>query len=119
MISVLIITKNDEDVIGDCINSVKELADEIIVVDGGSEDDTVEVAEKLGAEVVKNTFKDFSDQRDLALSLAKNEAEIELNLPITTEKGLKLDDILQPRFQPESQFAVLQDNRRRRDAPLA
>ena len=73
MISVLIITKNDGDVIGDCIKSVKDLADEIIVVDGGSEDDTIEVAEKLGAKVVKNPFKDFSDQRNLAMSLAKNE----------------------------------------------
>ncbi len=73
MISVLIITKNDGDVIGDCIKSVKKLADEIIVVDGGSEDESVEISEKLGAKVVSNPFKDFSDQRNLALSLAKND----------------------------------------------
>jgi len=73
MISVLIIAKNDGDVISECIKSVKDLADEIIVVDGGSEDNTIEVSEKLGARVVKNPFKDFSDQRNLALSLAKNE----------------------------------------------
>lgn len=73
MISVLIITKNDGDVIGDCINSVKDLADEIIVVDGGSDDNTVEISEKLGAKVAKNPFKDFSDQRNLAASLAKND----------------------------------------------
>lgn len=73
MISVLIITKNDWDVIADCIKSVKDLADEIIVVDGGSEDNTIEVSEMLGARVVKNTFRDFSDQRNLALSLAKKD----------------------------------------------
>ncbi|OGH16040.1 MAG: hypothetical protein A3C30_00710 [Candidatus Levybacteria bacterium RIFCSPHIGHO2_02_FULL_40_18] len=73
MISVLIITKNDGDVIGDCIKSVKDLADEIIVVDGGSEDNTVEISEKLGAKVVRNPFKNFSDQRNLALSLAKGD----------------------------------------------
>ncbi len=59
MISVLIIAKNDEDVIEAAIKSVKDLADEIIVVDGGSVDKTVEVAEKAGAKVVKNEFKNF------------------------------------------------------------
>jgi glycosyltransferase involved in cell wall biosynthesis len=73
MISVLIITKNEGDVIEDCIKSAKGLADEIIVVDGGSQDNTIELSEKLGARVVKNTFKNFSDQRNLALSLAKND----------------------------------------------
>ena len=70
MISVLIITKNDEDVIADCIKSVRDLADEIIVVDGGSNDRTPELAEKLGAKVVKNKFKDFSDQRNFAATFA-------------------------------------------------
>lgn len=72
MISVLIITKNQEDVIEDCIKSVKDLADEIVVVDD-SIDKTASLAEKLGAKVVKNKFKNFSDQRNLAATLAKNE----------------------------------------------
>jgi len=73
MISVLIIAKNEEDVIGDAIKSVRELADEVVVIDGGSEDKTVEIAEKLNARVVKNKFKDFSDQRNLAASVAKGD----------------------------------------------
>mgnify|MGYP001567050567 FL=1 len=73
MISVLIISKNDGDVIGDCIKSVKDLADEVIVVDGGSQDKTIEISEKFGPKVVKNAFRNFADQRNLALSLAKNE----------------------------------------------
>jgi len=73
MISVLIITKNDEEVIADAIASVKDLASEIVVVDGGSKDDTVKVAEKSGAKVVKNEFRDFSDQRNLAATFAHEE----------------------------------------------
>ncbi len=69
-ISVLIIAKNDEDVIEKAIMSVKDLADEIVVVDGGSSDKTIEVAEKAGAKVVKNEFKNFADQRNLAATFA-------------------------------------------------
>ncbi|MBI2621380.1 MAG: glycosyltransferase family 2 protein [Candidatus Levybacteria bacterium] len=72
MISVLIITKNEEDIISDCIKSVKELADEVVVVDD-STDSTSEIAEKLGAKVIKNEFKNFSDQRNYALKLVQNE----------------------------------------------
>ncbi len=72
MISVLIISKNEGKTIADCINSVKNLAGEIIVVDD-STDDTSKIAEKLGAKVIENKFKNFSDQRNFAASLAKNE----------------------------------------------
>ncbi len=72
MISVLIITKNEEEVIEDCIKSTAEIADEIVVVDD-SADKTPEIAERLGAKVVKNEFKNFSDQRNLALKHAKND----------------------------------------------
>ncbi|HVZ67430.1 MAG TPA: glycosyltransferase family 2 protein [Patescibacteria group bacterium] len=71
MISLLIITKNEEDVIEDAIKSAKGFADEIIVVDD-STDKTPEIARKLGARVIENKFKDFSDQRNLAASAAKH-----------------------------------------------
>lgn len=73
MISVLIIARNEEDVIEDAIKSVKDLADEVVVIDGGSTDKTTEIAEKLGARIVKNKFKNFSDQRNLAASVAKGD----------------------------------------------
>lgn len=72
MISVLIITKNEEEVIEECIKSVKDLADEIIVVDD-STDGTAQIAEKLGARVIKNKFKDFSQQRNFAVPQAQGE----------------------------------------------
>lgn len=71
-ISVLIITKNSEDVVGDAIESVKDLADEVIVLDGESTDDTKKISEKFGARVVVNKFKNFSEQRNLAIALAKS-----------------------------------------------
>ena len=50
-ISLCLIAKNEEEVIGRCIESVIDIIDEIIVVDTGSTDKTIEVAEKYGAKV--------------------------------------------------------------------
>jgi glycosyltransferase involved in cell wall biosynthesis len=72
MISVLIISKNEEDTIKGCILSVKSLASEIIVVDDSS-DKTSQIAKSLGARVVRNKLEDFSKQRNLASSYAKFE----------------------------------------------
>jgi len=51
-ISVAIATFNEEKNIGPCLESVRQLADEIVVVDGGSTDKTVEIAKKYGAKVI-------------------------------------------------------------------
>ena len=51
-ISVAVATFNEEKNIGPCLESVRQLADEIIVVDGGSTDKTVEIAKKYGAKVI-------------------------------------------------------------------
>jgi len=50
-ISVAIASFNEEKNIKRCLNSVRQLADEIVVVDGGSQDKTVEIAKKCGAKV--------------------------------------------------------------------
>jgi glycosyltransferase involved in cell wall biosynthesis len=72
MISAVILTKNEENMIADCIESVKALASEIIVVDSYSTDRTVEIAEHLGATVFQNKFEDFSTQRSFGLKHSKN-----------------------------------------------
>ena len=73
MLSVIILTKNEEDVIKDCIESIKEVADEIIVVDSQSSDNTVEIAKKLGAKVYDHRFVDFAEQRNFAFSKSKGD----------------------------------------------
>lgn len=50
-LSVAIATFNEEKNIGDCLRSVKEIADEMVIVDGTSTDHTVEIARELGAKV--------------------------------------------------------------------
>ena len=72
-ISVFIICKNEEDRIGASIKSVTGWTDEIIVVDSGSTDKTVEIAQKAGAtKVVFNEWKGYGPQKNFAQGLCKN-----------------------------------------------
>lgn len=52
ILSVVLAVFNEEENLPDCLKSVKGLADEIVVVDGGSQDKTVEIAKKYGAKVI-------------------------------------------------------------------
>ncbi len=68
------IVKNEENHLPGCLESVKDIVDEIVVVDTGSEDSTIDIAEKYGAAV--HEFKwcnDFSKARNYALSKSKSE----------------------------------------------
>ncbi len=69
-ISVVIITKNEEKNIGRCIDSVKSVADEILVLDSFSNDQTVAIATERGAIVRQEKFAGYIEQKNRALSLA-------------------------------------------------
>ena len=70
-VSAILITKNEESCLASCLESLKGCVDEIVVVDTGSTDSTVRIAEKFGATI--GTFEwvhDFSAARNAALELA-------------------------------------------------
>lgn len=73
MISTVVITKNNENKIKDCLESVKSLSGEILVIDGGSTDKTVEVARRYGARIIKQVGRGYSDWRNQGLKNAKGE----------------------------------------------
>jgi glycosyltransferase involved in cell wall biosynthesis len=72
-ITANIITLNEENNIKECINSLKEVCDEIIVVDSNSTDNTVAIAESLGAKVVLQNYLGDGPQKNVVLSHAKYE----------------------------------------------
>jgi glycosyltransferase involved in cell wall biosynthesis len=72
MISIIIITLNEEKHIARCIESVG-WANQIIVVDSGSKDNTVKIAKSLGAEVYETDWPGYGPQKQRALELAKHE----------------------------------------------
>jgi glycosyltransferase involved in cell wall biosynthesis len=66
-ISVTVITLNEEGSIAKCLTSVKNFADEIIVVDSGSKDKTVEISRQMGAKVYSRVFDNYANQKNYAL----------------------------------------------------
>lgn len=73
-ISACLIAKNEEKVIARCIESYRTAVNEIIVVDTGSTDKTVEIAKSLGAKVFYfNWVDDFSAAKNYAISKAKGD----------------------------------------------
>lgn len=69
-LSVVIITMNEERNIGRCLASVKSIADEIVVVDSGSSDNTQKIAEREGARFYFHPFEGHIEQKNYALSKA-------------------------------------------------
>ncbi len=71
LISLCVITRNQEELLEACLNIGRSIADEIIVVDFGSMDKTKEIAKKFTAKVYDAPWnKDFSAVRNLALAQA-------------------------------------------------
>ncbi|MBU0579436.1 glycosyltransferase family 2 protein [Patescibacteria group bacterium] len=80
MISVVLATHNEEQNIKRCLESVKDFADEIIIVDGSSTDKTREKARKLGAKVIKTTNKsNFHINKQMAMDRAKGDLVLQLD----------------------------------------
>ena len=71
-ISAIVIAKNEENRLADCLDSLS-FCDEIIVVDNGSEDRTVEIAERMGTKVFNLKSDDFSELRNYGLRKAKGD----------------------------------------------
>lgn len=73
-IAVCMIVKNEEKWLEQCLNSVKNLADEIIIVDTGSIDNTKKIAKKFTDKIFDYEWKnDFSDARNFSISKANSD----------------------------------------------
>lgn len=96
-ISVFIIAKNEADRIPTVIRAVRDWVDEVIVVDSGSEDDTVAVSESLGARVVFNSWCGYGPQKVFAEGLCRNawllnlDADEEISRELATEMRALFD----------------------------
>jgi hypothetical protein len=97
-LSAIVIAKNEAGNIGECLESLA-FCDERIVVDSGSSDDTVRIAESRGAKVVQHAFEGFGAQKNFALSLAQGEWVLSLDADERVSRELA-DEIMQAIARP-------------------
>lgn len=93
-ISAVILTKNEEDNIVDCIEKLS-FCNEIIVIDDNSTDRTVEIAKNQGVKIIKHPLdNNFSQQRNFALTKAKCDWILFIDADERVSKQLK-EEIIQ------------------------
>ena len=92
-ISAVIITFNEEKNINNCIVSLKEVVDEIVVVDSFSTDGTEEICRQNDVKFVQHAFDGYVQQKNRALDLASNNHVLSLDA----------DEVLSPELQQSVQ----------------
>jgi len=78
-ISIIIISRNEEKMIEDCLKSVT-WADEIILVDAKSTDKTIQIAENYTKNIFEKEWEGFSSQKEFALSKTKNDLVLSIDV---------------------------------------
>ncbi len=94
-LSVFIIAKNEADRVPLTIGSVRDWVDEVLVIDSGSDDDTVKVAEFMGAQVTFNEWKGYGPQKVFGERLCRNDWILNLDADeeITPELAREIQDL--------------------------
>lgn len=96
-ISVVLAVYNEETNLKSCLESVKDLANEIVIVDGGSTDKTLDIAKDFGAKIIEtNNPPNFHINKNKAIDGAKEDWILQLDA----------DEILTPQLVEEIKKAV-------------
>lgn len=103
-LSVGIITFNEENRIGKTLDSIKEIADEIIIVDSESSDRTVEIAKAKGAKVFVEKWKGYGSQKNSVLEKCKGEWILLIDADEVISPALKekISEVIQKNSETEA-----------------
>lgn len=101
-LSVVLATYNEQDNIGKCLESVKSLADEIVVVDGSSQDHTRKIAKSFGARVIKTANRPmFHTNKQMAIDAAKGDWILQLDA----------DEVIDPELVEEIKKVITKNSK--------
>jgi len=103
-LSICIVAQNEERNLARVLQSVQTIADEIVVVDGGSTDRTAEIARSCGSRLFKRPFTNHADQKNYAASLASHDWIFLLDAD--EELSSELNESIQNWKARDPQFAV-------------
>jgi|SRR5581483_2652938 len=104
-ISAIVLTKNEEAMIADCIDSLS-FCDEIIVVDLQSIDKTIEIAKRMGAKTVLTNLESFSARRNLGAKTSKYKWILYVDADERVCKELQQEIITSVLSKKESPFSA-------------
>lgn len=110
-ITAIILTKNEEINIGDCINSIKDMVKRIVVIDSFSTDRTIEIAKELGAEVYQHPFENYARQYMYGVEIANASTmwtlRIDADERLTDESASELKDLCDKNMETDVAGIVL------------
>jgi len=94
-LSVVVLTKNAEDSVGACLESVK-WADEIVIVDGFSADKTVEICRGYTDKIISSEFKGFAEERNKGIDKAGGDWILQLDADevVTPQLAKAIDEAM-------------------------
>lgn len=104
-ISVVIICQDEEDNIARCIRSVQSISDDIIIVDSGSTDHTIEIAKDLGARIFQCEWEGYGKSKNYGNSKAKHDWILSIDADECLDKKLT-QTILNTPLQKNSIYQV-------------
>ncbi len=113
MLSVLICAKNEAHNLKDCVSSVS-FADEVVIIDDFSEDNSVDVAEKLGCRVIQRAMNgDWSSQRNFGIEQCSEKWILVLDADerVSTELQSSILEILSNVSDNPETYQVRRENR--------
>lgn len=88
-LSVVLAVYNEEENLYKCLNSIKELTDEIIIVDGGSRDKTLEIARQFNAKIIQTkNQQNFHINKNIAIEAATKDWILQLDADEVVSEGL-------------------------------
>lgn len=119
-LSLCMIVKDESDFLKQCLEDAKPFVDEIIIVDTGSEDNTIEIAKSFGAKVFEHKWNNnFSDARNISLKHATKDWILVLDADETISKSdlKKIKELIDnPEFDA---YSIIQRNYFRKREPTA